>query len=412
MTSISSKSSSIALSCGGLITAVRESDLELLTNTSQCSSSKCSDNLCRKFKRRVQSLEASLKRGPNYLYPENMDTINLLHEHYTDPCSLPNCRVPWCRFMSYRRLRSQDNTLQELTTLLNHPMLTLLPCGMDVDQFIKLDPELNHGMVEWEDWLVISPLSLSHTVALAAPLNHSQQPAHWVVKMTALQDDVNQLCMLRKLGGLRHPHIISHIWAASSDSQQALLLICTQYLPGRSVKDVLEETQRLSYRRTRLFFLQALYAAQRLHKLNVIFLNWKCSNLLLDAREQTLKVSNFATSVDLSSDNADFGIIKLTLPADLVPAEILQNEPLSHKTDSWGLACIAHEMMTGVRPWYHLRHEDLKNIHKQILTHTPPEVSPGLPECVEILIQTCLQKPPESRLSVTEMMAHLHAELD
>ena len=46
------------------------------------------------------------------------------------------------------------------------------------------------------------------------------------------------------------------------------------------------------------------------------------SNLLLDQNCRSVRISNFTTSVDLSSDSADIGTVKLSLPADIVPTEV------------------------------------------------------------------------------------------
>ena len=46
------------------------------------------------------------------------------------------------------------------------------------------------------------------------------------------------------------------------------------------------------------------------------------SNLLLDQDCRSVRISNFTTSVDLSSDSTDIGTVKLSLPADIVPTEV------------------------------------------------------------------------------------------
>ena len=46
------------------------------------------------------------------------------------------------------------------------------------------------------------------------------------------------------------------------------------------------------------------------------------TNLLLDQDCRSVRISNFTTSVDMSSDSADIGTVKLSLPADIVPTEV------------------------------------------------------------------------------------------
>ncbi|XP_076467239.1 uncharacterized protein LOC143298304 [Babylonia areolata] len=377
--------------------------LELL---SQCSYPGCTDVACMLGKKSLRSLEEALKRGPIHLSGEDLHLLHLLNEHY-NTCELPSCPVPWCRYVFYRYPTRKEKTPQALMELLGSPLLTLLPesseCQFNV--FVKMDDSLpgDRAPKEWEDWLTLCPLSPSFTVARVTPLLPIWPHKHWVVKVACLHEKRNQLEVYRKLRHLQHSHIVPHVWMAASYAAE-LVVVCTEFLPGVSMRTLLDQQGQLSEAQTCHYWKHILSATQHLHDLDIVFLNWTCENLLMDKRCDTVKLTNFVASVELSSGTADPGYIKLSLPADVVPAELLvQGGELTPKTDSWGLGCVLHEMLTGTRPWYHLRHCRQEDTWLQILKQVPPMLGSDLSPCAQLMIHHCLQKSPELRFSVRDM---------
>ncbi|KAK7108089.1 hypothetical protein V1264_015887 [Littorina saxatilis] len=390
-------------------TGVRDSLLEELGVLAQCGDSKCSEPTCQQGRRRLHSLKEALKKGPSDHSADDIRFMELLREHYKS-CDQPNCNVPWCRFITQQCQGGEQKTLQELSTLLSNPLHTFLPAKAKFNHFVQLDPSLELYVMpqEWKDWVLLCPLSDSFSVArVIIPRIPLWPRRHWVVKMTSLHEGENQLEMLEKLRGLRHRHIIEHNWAAS-DSNQQLLVICTDFLPGLSVTDLLDQFGALPLTQARRYLQQILDAVSFIHSHDIVYLNWACSNLLLDQSCETVKMSNFTMSVSLPGLNADIGAVKLSLPADVVPTELLTNDGVvTHDSDSWGLACVLHEMLVGVRPWYHLRHQRQEEIWRQILLQIPPILSKTLPQNTQLLMQACLQRNPSSRLSVEKIKERL-----
>ncbi|KAL8595125.1 hypothetical protein ACOMHN_019163 [Nucella lapillus] len=255
--------------------------VEELVRLSRCSYLWCTDNVCKVGKKSIQSLQTALTRGPSSLSGDDLHLLKLLEEH-CNACELPNCPVPWCRFICLRCPSKEDKTPEALVRLLSSPQFTLLPsraaCPFDV--FVKLDRGVPvEGMPEeWKDWVMLYPLSQSFAVVAVTPLLPVWPHTHWVIKVASLHKHRNQLEVYKKLRDLRHVHIINHIWIAASYTSE-ILVICTDFLPGSSVRDLLDQRVRLSSGQACGYWLQILAAAQRLHDLHVIFLNWTCENL-------------------------------------------------------------------------------------------------------------------------------------
>ena len=51
------------------------------------------------------------------------------------------------------------------------------------------------------------------------------------------------------------------------------------------------------------------------------------------------------------------------------PQLLVHGGELTQNSDSWGVGCVLYEMLTGARPWYHLRHCRKEDTWKQVMFH-------------------------------------------
>lgn len=384
-------------------TGICVSLLEKVVNLSQCTFSRCNNQECVKFKEDMRLVKKWLMRGPCDRNSNNWNTLRVLREHYMS-CELPNCQVPWCRYI-FRMHVEKDRIQQDLMALLSNPLHILLPDNKYYT-FYKLDTTLPYNQMpkEWDDWLVIFPMSNSYSIAKVSPFAPASPQIYWVVKVSVLHEGGNQLEVLKKLRNLNKVNIVKHLWAAVSKSRD--LVVCTEFFTDFTVRDLLDQKDCLSWAETREYLEQILMALQYLHQLNIVYLNWSCSNILVD--RHAVKVSNLTMSVDLSRDPVDVDDVKMSLPADVVPFELItERDKLCQKSDSWGLACLLHEMLTGHRPWFHLRHQRQEDIWAEIVKQVPLELPCNLPHGAKHFLETCFQKKPKSRPSANDLIEHL-----
>ena len=51
------------------------------------------------------------------------------------------------------------------------------------------------------------------------------------------------------------------------------------------------------------------------------------------------------------------------------PQLLVHGGELTQNSDSWGVGCVLYEMLTGARPWYHLRHCRKEDMWQQVMFH-------------------------------------------
>lgn len=400
---------SVGLLDSSLGTGVSDSLLERVLRLSQCNHNRCTDKECVTWKGRVQSLRDEARRGENFS-PDNRSALMVLCGHYKY-CDQLNCMVPWCRLIC-RSQKGQNITLQATVSILTSPMITLLPPYFRATRFLKLNPEcpLNEMPQEWEHWLTLSPLSHSYSVVRAIPLMDDDPGKHWTVKLTCLHEGQNQPKVLESLCSLQNPHVVPHLWAAI-DRENDLLVVCTEFHNGISLMEILSTQSRLEYSQTLKYFWQILTALEHLHQQKIVYLNWASSNILLDSSCQRVKMTNFTSCVHLPFDSADSGDVKLSLPADIVPPELMVcGGEITENSDSWGVACVVHEMLTGWRPWQHFCHNKQDDVWRQIKRQVPPDVSSEIPKCMQLLLSGCFKRCPKERLSTEDLLHHVQLE--
>ena len=116
------------------------------------------------------------------------------------------------------------------------------------------------------------------------------------------------------------------------------------------------------------------------------------------------KTTTAAPNIELTMEGAVLGTAPYMSP------EQLQGQVVDHRTDVFSLGIVLYEMATGQRPF---RGESAIHLAADIMYATPPsmgEFREDLPQALENIVQTCLQKDPEKRYrSATDIQSDLDA---
>jgi tRNA A-37 threonylcarbamoyl transferase component Bud32 len=196
----------------------------------------------------------------------------------------------------------------------------------------------------------------------------------------------------RHAASLNHPGIVS-IYDVGREGDR--LFIVMQYVPGRTLEDVLAEGHLAPNRAAELLatVAEALHYA---HKQSFVHRDLKPANILLDDHGEP-HVADFGLAVSDETQRTLAGQIAGT-PAYMSPEQVRgAAHHLDGRTDIWSLGVIGYELLTGRQPFWHgdaiacldaIQHRDPK---------PPRQIDDTIPAELERIILKCLAKQPTDR---------------
>ena len=152
----------------------------------------------------------------------------------------------------------------------------------------------------------------------------------------------------RTQGRMEHPNIISVYEVYDVDG---LTYFSMPYIPGRSLRNALEEEPKQSIERVVRYICQAADALAYAHKRGVVHRDVKPDNILLDKERDRIILTDFGIAKALAAETT------LTTPGDLLgtpqymsPEQGEGRIDLDGRADQYALGLVAYEMLAGQRP--------------------------------------------------------------
>jgi len=208
------------------------------------------------------------------------------------------------------------------------------------------------------------------------------------------------------LARLHHTNIVP-IFAVGCE--RGVHYYAMQFIEGRSLADVLTESQRmgkpLPVEGIVRWGLQAAEALAHAHQRGVIHRDIKPSNLLFD-HDGVVWLTDFglAKRADLATLTVHGTLMGTPRYMSPEQAASLQ-QPVDRRTDLYSLGASLYELATG-RPVFESASSHL--VIAQILTDEPVrprQIRPSLPRDLETIILTCLAKEPAQRYQSAQALA-------
>jgi Protein kinase domain len=190
---------------------------------------------------------------------------------------------------------------------------------------------------------------------------------------------------------LEHEHIVPVYEAGQTDDG---LFMAMRLIDGPTLKDLILENQ-LDPRRSLRILAQVAQALDAAHDAGLIHRDIKPQNILIEQADRVYL--------------ADFGLIKAPDEAaltdtgqfigtiDYVSPEQIQGEPATAASDTYALAAVLYECLTGQVPF--LRANEAAVIHAHVV-QPPPRVTeqrPDLPPAIDEVVTAGMAKDPSAR---------------
>lgn len=201
---------------------------------------------------------------------------------------------------------------------------------------------------------------------------------------------------------LNHPNIVKVLATVEEDELHYMVM---EFVGGGSLRDLLDQEEKLSVERTLNIALDLADALARAHRLRIIHRDIKPANVLL-AEDGTPRLTDFGVAfVGDSTQLTATGSVVGTL-AYLSP-EAISGERLDERADIWAFGVMLYEMVAGQRPF---TGENTAALLHAILSKSPPDLAklrPGLDWSVGGLIYWMLEKERDQRIGSVRMVGAL-----
>lgn len=194
--------------------------------------------------------------------------------------------------------------------------------------------------------------------------------------------------------GLNHPNIVAvYDTGEQMDpvSQVSVPYIVMELVEGITLREVLRGGRKLVPERALEFTAGVLDALAYSHRAGIIHRDIKPANVLVAETGAKLTDFGIARSVDRTSHTMDGQVLGT---AHYLSPEQALGEQVGPPSDIYGLGVLAHEMLSGTKPF------DRGSPIATALAHVqdaPPPLADGTPAELERLINSCLEKAPEDR---------------
>src|SRR5689334_8541062 len=191
--------------------------------------------------------------------------------------------------------------------------------------------------------------------------------------------------------GLQHPNVVS---VYDRGSFEDTYYIAMEYLPGRSLKQLIRQEAPLDPIRAIDITIQILKAARFAHRRGVIHRDLKPHNVIIDDADQA-KVTDFGIARAGASDMTETGSIMGT--AQYLSPEQAQGHAVSEPSDLYSAGIMLYELLTGRVPFDGESAVTIALKHVNERPVPPSMINPAVTPELEGVVLRALEKDPRYR---------------
>jgi eukaryotic-like serine/threonine-protein kinase len=196
----------------------------------------------------------------------------------------------------------------------------------------------------------------------------------------------------RSVARLSHPNVVT-VFDQGADGRT--LYLAMEYVPGRTLRDLLTERGVLSPREALDIMEGVLAGLAAAHQAGIAHRDVKPENVLItDAR--VVKVADFGLARLVAATSQTKSGMIIGTAAYLAPEQV-SGGTADARTDVYAAGVMLFELLTGRQP--HTGESPLAVAHKHVNEVVPPpsSVVPGLPPALDTLVALATSRDPELR---------------
>jgi serine/threonine-protein kinase len=192
--------------------------------------------------------------------------------------------------------------------------------------------------------------------------------------------------------GLQHPNVVSVYDRGSHDETYYIVM---EYLPGRTLKQVIRDEAPLDPVRAIDITIQILKAARFAHRRGIIHRDLKPHNVMVEDDSDHIKVTDFGIARAGASDMTETGSIMGT--AQYLSPEQAQGHAVSASSDLYSVGVVLYELLTGRVPFDADSAVTIALKHVSEAPVPPSQINPQVPPELEQVVLWALNKDPVHR---------------
>ncbi len=209
----------------------------------------------------------------------------------------------------------------------------------------------------------------------------------------------------RSIAAVTHPNVVQ-VYAAGE--QDGLAYFAMELVNGPDLREVLEREGPLSVARARRYMSQAALGLRAAAKKGIVHRDVKPANLLLDARDDQVKVADFGLAKRACVDASMGGTSLIAGTPLYVAPEVIKEGSGDQRADIYSLGATFFHLLAGQPPFG-------GRTAAQALVGHATEPAPDLgavrsdvPAALSALIRRCMEKDPARRFAgYDELLAEL-----
>ena len=196
----------------------------------------------------------------------------------------------------------------------------------------------------------------------------------------------------RSVARLSSPNVVA-VYDQNSDA--GVLYLVMEYVPGRTLRELLRERGRLSPREALDVISGVLAGLAAAHQAGIVHRDVKPENVLL-GDGNTIKVADFGLARATSRASHTRTGMLIGTAAYLAPEQVSRSVS-DARTDVYAAGVMLYELLTGAQP--HTGETPLAVAHKHVSDPVPAPSSavPGLPPSLDALVALATSRDPDLR---------------